>query len=87
MNKEINNPDIDIGWQLGKELSRINNSEFDSIDVRRLIPDTLLRPHVPTHVVRVILRDQDQEYPPRYFVFPWGDVDSETSKYAWMFSI
>ncbi len=80
MNEQVNQPDVDIGWQLEKELGRINDLEFVSIDVRRLISDIQLRPHIPTHVVQVILRDQNQQYPPRYFWMPWGDVDSETSE-------
>jgi hypothetical protein len=87
MNKQVKQRDVEIGWQLEKELGRINDLEFVSIEVRRLIPDILLRPHIPTHVVQVIVRDQNRQYPPRYFWMPWGDVDSETSKYAWMFSI
>ncbi len=34
MSRQVNQPDVDIGWQLEKELGRINDLEFVSIDVR-----------------------------------------------------
>ncbi len=85
--KRVSKSDVDIGRQLKEELSQINTFEFMSVDVGRLIPDILLRPHRPTHIVRVVLRNQHQQFPPRYFWLPWADIDSETSQLAWLFSI
>ena len=80
-------PDADSTRQLGKELRRIRELQFVTVDVRRLVPDYLLRPHSPTHVVRVVLRDKGRQYPARYFWISWGGVDRETSKYAWYFAL
>lgn len=79
--------DAESSRKLGMELRRIRELEFVSIDVRRLVPDYLLRPHSPTHVVRVVMRDKEQQYPARYFWIPWAGVDTETSKYAWYFAL
>ncbi|MDX1428687.1 MAG: hypothetical protein R3282_00305 [Rhodothermales bacterium] len=87
MEKNLNQVDAAGARRLKKELARISDLELVSIDVRRPIPDYLLRPHMPAHVVRVVMRDDSRQYAPRYFWLPWADVDSETSKYAWMFSI
>ena len=80
-------PDADSARQLEKELRRIRELEFVSVDVGKLVPSILLRPHMPTHVVRVVLRDKDRQYPPRYFWLPWAYVGHETSRYAWFFSL
>ncbi len=85
--KQLSQYDFDIGKQLEEELNRIKNLEFLSIEIRRLIPDILLRPEMPTHIVKVILRDKDKKYPPRYFWIDWFYFDRETSKYVWWFSI
>ena len=87
MNREGKQPDVDRARQMAKELRRIKELQFVSIDVARLIPDFVLRPHMPTHIVRVVLRDRERQYAPRYFWLPWGGVDTETSRYAWYFSL
>jgi len=87
MNGEGKQPDVDRARQMARELRRIRELQFVSIDVARLIPDFVLRPHMPTHIVRVVLRDRERQYAPRYFWLPWGGVDSETSRYAWYFSL
>jgi len=79
--------DVGVGLRLKEALEQLNGLEFLSVDVKRPIPDILLRPHQPGHVVRVVLRDRNRQYAPRYFWLPWGDVDSETSRWAWFFSM
>lgn len=79
--------DIDTATQLKEELDRINNFKFVSVDVRRLIPDIVFNPLRPDHVVRIVIQNQKQQCPPRYFLLPWADIDSETSKFLWIMSI
>ena len=79
--------DFETAAQMKEELDRINNLKFVSVDVKRLIPDILLMPDRPSHVVKVVLQNQNQQYPPRYFWLPWANIDRETSKLAWLFSI
>lgn len=80
-------PDVDSARQMERELRWINNLKFVSTDVARLLPDFVLRPHRPTHIVRVVLRDQERQYAPRYFWLPWSGIDRETSRMAWYFSL
>ena len=87
MNRQGKQPDVDSARQMEKELRRIRDLKFVSIDVGRLIPDFLLRPHRPTYIVRVVLRDGDGRHPPRYFRLPWDGIDTESSRAAWLFSI
>jgi hypothetical protein len=86
MNRKGNEPDVDSARQMAKELRRIRNLKFVSVDVGRLIPDFLLRPHRPTHIVRVVVRDGDRQYTPRYFRLPWDGIDGDSSRIAWFFS-
>jgi hypothetical protein len=79
--------DIETATQLKEELDQINNLKFVSIDIKRLIPDILLAPHRPTHIVRIVLQNQNQQSHPRYFWLAWANVDKETSKLLWLFSI
>lgn len=79
--------DFDTAAQLKQELDRIDNMKFVSVDVRRLIPDILLSPLRPSHVVRVVLLDRNQQSPPRYFLLPYAYIDKESSKILWLFSI
>ena len=79
--------DIATATQMKEELDRINNLKFVSVDVKRLIPDIVLAPHKPTHIVRVVLQNQNQQSPPRYFWLPYAYKDKETSKLFWLFSI
>ena len=79
--------DTETATQLKEELDRINNLKFVSVNVKRLIPDILLQPHRPTHVVRVVMQNQNQQDPPRYFWLPYANIDKETSKFFWLFSI
>ena len=78
---------IDTATQLKEELIQIDNLKFVSVDVKRLIPDILLSPHRPTHIVRIVSSNQNQQYPPRYFWLSWDNFDRETSKLLWLFSI
>ena len=87
MNRQGNQPDVASARQMAKELRRIRDLKFVSVDAGRLIPDFLLRPHRPTHIVRVVSRDGDRQFAPRYFWLPWDGIDTETSKTAWFFSI
>ena len=80
-------PDFDKARQMEKELRRIKELKFVSVDVGRLIPDYLLRPHRPTHIVRVVFRDAAGQLVPRYFSLPWDGIDAESSRAAWFFSI
>lgn len=79
--------DLETAARMKEELDRINNLKFVSVDVKRLIPDILLMPDRPSHIVRVVLQNQNQQAAPRYFWLPWADIDRETSKLAWFFSI
>jgi hypothetical protein len=85
--QEEKNLSAEMGMQLGEALTQIKEIEFASIEINKLIPDILLRPHRPTHIVRVELRTRDYQYPPRYFWLSWTHIDRETSKYAWYFSL
>lgn len=76
----------DMGRHLAEELARLEKIEFVSIEVNRLIPDFLLKPHRPTHIVRVEMRIDDHRFAPRYFWLSSAHIDRETSKYAWYFS-
>ena len=73
--------------ELAEELKKINAIEFTSIEVRKLIPDILIRPHRPTHIARVEMRTDTEKFPPRYFWLPWSNIDSETIETAWYFSL
>lgn len=72
--------------ELAEELKKVNAVEITAIEVKKLLPDIFIRPHRPTHIVRVEIRTDLQEYPPRYFWLPWSNVDSETSEAAWYFA-
>jgi len=87
MNQQGKQPDVESARQMEKELRRIKELQFVSIDVGRLFPDFVLRPHRPTHIVRVILRDGSGQHAPRYFRLPWDGIDTESSRMAWFFSI
>jgi len=86
-NKHAGDSESDIAERLNKRLIQLRNLEFVAIDVKQLIPSILLTPHRPSQIARVVLRDESQQYPPRYFWLTWADVDSETSIIAWFFSI
>ena len=73
--------------ELAEELKRINAIEITSLEVRKLIPDIFIRPHRPTHIVRVEMRTSIERFPPRYFWLPWSGIDSETSEFVWYFSL
>ena len=79
--------DIDTATQLKEELDQINDLKFVSVDVRRLIPDIVFNPLRPDYVVRIVMHSQNQQHHPRYFLLPWADIDSETSKFLWNLSI
>ena len=87
MNRQGKQPDVDSARQMEKDLRRIKDLKFVSIDVGRVIPDFLLRPHRPTHIARVVLRDGDGQHALRYFRLPWGGIGTESSRAAWFFSI
>ena len=80
-------PDVEAARQMEKQLRWVKGVKFVSVDVARLLPDFVLRPHRPTHIVRVVLRDQERQHAPRYFWLPWGGVDTETSRAAWYFAL
>ena len=80
-------PDVEAARQMERELRWVKGVKFVSVDVARLLPDFVLRPHRPTHIVRVVLRDQGRQQAPRYFWLPWGGVDTETSRAAWYFAL
>ena len=73
--------------ELAEELKKVNAVEITSIEVRKLIPDILIRPHRPTHIARVEMRTDTEKFPPRYFWLPWSNIDSETTEAAWYFSM
>ena len=79
--------DIETAAKLKEELDMINNLKFVSVDVKRFIPDVLLDSDRPAHIVRVVLQNRNQQDPPRYFWLPYADIDKETSKLLWIFSI
>lgn len=79
-------PDVEAATEVKEGLGRVRDLEFVSVEVRRLVPDILLRPHRPTHVARVVLRDEGHQLAPRYFWLPWSHIDSEASELAWFFS-
>jgi len=85
--KDADGFDIETATQMKEELNRVNNLKFVSVDVRRLIPDILLAPHRPTHIVRVVMQNQNQQHTQRYFWLPYAYIDKETTKLLWIFSI
>jgi len=73
--------------ELAEELKQINAIKITSIEVRKLIPDIVIRPHRPTHIVRVEMHTDTKTFPPRYFWLPWTSIDSETTETAWYLSL
>jgi hypothetical protein len=73
--------------ELAEELKKVNAVEIKTIEVRKLIPDILIRPSRPTHIARVEMRTATEKFPPRYFWLPWSNIDSETTEAAWYFSL
>jgi hypothetical protein len=86
-NKTESTITYEAGLHMKKSLTDIKAIEFDTITIRKLIPDFLLKPHRPTHIVRVEMRIHDIQYPPRYFWLSWSSIDRETTKYAWYFAL
>jgi len=73
--------------ELAEELKRINAIKITSIEVRKLIPDILIRPHRPTHIVRVEMHTDTKTFPSRYFWLSWTNIDTETTETAWYLSL
>jgi len=71
---------------LAEELKRLNALQFKSVNVRKLVPDILIRPHRPTHIVRVETKADSNQQSVRYFWLPWDGIDGESSSTAWFFS-
>lgn len=71
---------------LAEELKKVNAVEIKSIEVKKLLPDIFIRPHQATHIARVELRTDTDEFQPRYFWLPWSNIDSEISEAAWYFA-
>ena len=80
-------PDLENARQMEMKLRWIRDLQFVSTDVAKLLPDFVLRPHTPTYIVRVVMRDRERQHAPRYFWLPWSGIDSETSQIAWYFSL
>ena len=74
------------GEALGRALAGVKAIEFTSLDTGKLLPDYLLRPHRPTHIVRAEMRAPGRPAAVRYFWLPWAGIDSETGRIAWAFA-
>lgn len=72
--------------ELAEQLKEVNAVDITSMEVKKLLPDIFIRPHQPTHIVRVEMRTEGKQYPPRYFWLPWSNIDSETTEAAWYFA-
>jgi hypothetical protein len=81
------NMDAETGKRYGEELKSIRELKFSSIKVRKLIPDYILMPHRPTHIVQAELLTEGYQHPPRYFWLSWSGIDREISRVAWYFSL
>jgi len=71
-------------WQ--EEYQHLDRLQIKEIKVRQPLPDILLHPDRPTHVVRVIFSREGQELPPRYFWLSWLRFDREISPFFWYVS-
>ncbi|MDH4317937.1 MAG: hypothetical protein OEV64_06070 [Desulfobulbaceae bacterium] len=82
----VTHPDEETALQWERDLKWVKMLSFESIELKRPLPDIFLSPFSPTHVARVVLRQEHRVYPARYFWISWSGVDRETSEIMWSFS-
>lgn len=75
-------PDRAMAEQWEQEIKQVERLSFVSIEVKRPFFDIVLS-ETPTHVVRVVMRDEKEHYSTRYFWLSWDGIDRETSGFAW----
>ncbi len=71
---------------LARALAGVQAIEFASLDTGKLLPDYVLRPHRPTHIVRAEMGIPGGKPAVRYFWLPWDGIDRETGRSAWAFA-
>lgn len=86
-NKNGNTITYETSQNIKESLIEIKAIEFDSVKIRKLLPDYLLKPHRPTYIVWAEMHNENQKYPSRYFWLSWPNIDRETTKNAWYFSM
>jgi len=72
---------------LGRALAAAKAIEFASLETGKLLPDYVLRPHRPTHIVRAEMGAPGRPPAVRYFWLPWDGIDRETGRAAWYFAL
>lgn len=84
--KGVTLPDEETALQWERELKWVKMLSFESIELKRPLPDIFLSPFSPTYVARVVLREEQRVGPERYFWISYSGVDRETSAIMWSFS-
>ena len=72
---------------LAQALARVKSTQLRKLEMGKLLPDYLLRPHRPTHIVRVEVLEPGRAPAIRYFSLPWDGIDGETGAGLWHFSL
>lgn len=72
---------------LARALARVKATQLRALEMGKLAPDYLLRPHRPTHVVRVEVLEPGVAPAVRYFSLPWDGIDGETGAGFWAFAL
>lgn len=83
---ENNKLDFDTGIKLQQELRAVNDLEVSNIEIKKLAPDYLLRPHRSTYIAKADVGNADN-FLIRYFWLSYSNIDRETSHMAWIFSL
>jgi len=68
---------------LAQALARVKATKLRALEMGKLLPDYLLRPHRPTHVARVEVLEPGRAPVTRYFSLPWDGIDGESGAAAW----
>lgn len=71
---------------LARALAGVRAIEFAALDTGKLLPDYVLRPHRPTHIVRAEMGAPGRPPAVRYFWLSWDGIDRETGRTAWYFA-
>lgn len=81
-----NTLDYDTGLKLQQELREVNNLVISGIEIKKLAPGYLLRPHMPTYIVKTEIGSNGNLLI-RYFWLSYSNIDRETSYTAWLFAL
>ena len=83
---ENNTLDFDTGIKLQQELRAVNDLEVSNIEIKKLVPDYLLRPHQSTFIAKADVGNTG-DFLTRYFWLSYSNIDRETSHMAWLFAL